>query len=232
MLRQLYIWPLVAVTTIFWSLASILLSYLFPVKGYPHICARSWARALLRLNGSKVCASGLENVSQDKAQIFFCNHQSWVDIVILTGFLPCPFKWISKKEIFYVPFLGWHMKRAGYVSVDRADWSKGTKTIAAALKVIEAGHSLLIFAEGTRSVNGNLLPFKRGGFLLALRSRCPIVPVTILGTRNILPKGRLRISKGDVKLFVSKPIDLEGARLAQIEEIIEKTRQAMRANFP
>ena len=230
-MRQIYIWPLVAVTTIFWGLASILLSYLFPVKDYPYLCARKWARTLLKLNGAKVVTSGLENVSPDKAQVFFCNHQSWADIVVLTASLPCLFKWISTKGVFYVPFLGWHMKRAGYVSVDRADWSKGTKSIAAALKVTKAGHSLVIFAEGTRSPDGNLLPFKKGGFLLALRSHAPIVPVTIMGTRNILPKGSLRINRGDVKLFVSTPIDLEGARLGQLEQIMEKTRQAMLANF-
>lgn len=232
MLRQLYIWPLLAVTTTFWSLMSILLSLLFPVKDYPHLCARRWARTLLKLNGSRVSVYGQENVSQEGPQIFFCNHQSWVDILILTGFLPCLFKWISKKEIFYIPFLGWHMKRAGYVSVDRADWTKGAKTIEAALKVLKEGHSLVIFPEGTRSPDGKLLPFRKGGFLLALRSRCPIVPVTILGTSNILPKGSLKIGKGDVKLVVSKPISLEATRLRQLKEIMEKTRQAMLNNFP
>ena len=231
MIRQLYIWPVAGLLTLFWSLLSVVASFLFPKRGYPHRCARMWARMILAANGSKVQLFGGENLVKDRPQIFFCNHQSWVDIVVLTGYLPTSFKWISTKGVFHVPFLGWHMKRAGYISVERTSFRKAAKALDTALEVIKQGHSLIIFPEGTRSPDGNLLPFKRGGFVLALRGRFAVVPVTISGTRKILSKGSLRINKGEVKVFISPAIDLEKEKPASLGQLVERTRLSISANL-
>ena len=226
MLRQLYIWPLAGLLTLFWSVISVVASLLFPRRGYPHRCARRWARMLLAVNGSKIQLFGADNLLKDRPQIFFCNHQSWVDIVVLTACLPIAFKWISTKGVFYVPFLGWHMKRAGYISVERASFRKAAKALDTALEAIKSGDSLIIFPEGTRSPDGSLLPFKRGGFVLALRGRFAVVPLTISGTRKILPKGSLRINKGEVKVFISPAIELEKEKPASLSELMERTRSS------
>ncbi len=229
LLRQFYIWPALALATLFWGFLSVFLSYIFPSRDLPQWCARSWARVLLWLNGSRVFVKGLENVNPNRPQIFFCNHQSWVDIVVMTATLPCPFKWISKKEVFRVPFLGWHMRRAGYVSVDRTRWSQAARSVQVAVDVAREGYSLIIFPEGTRSPDGRLLPFKRGGFVLAMRAGCPIVPVTIIGTRQVLPKGGLRIGRADIEIYMSQPVHLEGL---DIREVMERVRGAISAHLP
>lgn len=231
MLRQLYIWPLAGLLTLFWSLLSVVSSLLFPKRGYPHRCARRWARMLLAANGSKVELFGEENLLKGRPQIFFCNHQSWVDIVVLTGYLPVSFKWMSTKGVFQVPFLGWHMRRAGYISVERASFRKAAKALDTALETIREGHSLIIFPEGTRSPDGNLLPFKRGGFVLALRGHFAVVPLTISGTRRILSKGSLQINKGEVKVFISAPIELEKEKPADLKQLMEQTRASILANL-
>jgi 1-acyl-sn-glycerol-3-phosphate acyltransferase len=186
---------------------------------------------LLAANGSKVELFGEENLLKGRPQIFFCNHQSWVDIVVLTGYLPVSFKWMSTKGVFQVPFLGWHMRRAGYISVERASFRKAAKALDTALETIREGHSLIIFPEGTRSPDGNLLPFKRGGFVLALRGHFAVVPLTISGTRRILSKGSLQINKGEVKVFISAPIELEKEKPADLKQLMEQTRASILANL-
>lgn len=231
MLRQLYIWPAVGWVTLFWATLSVVLSFLFPRRNYTHACARLWGRTLLALNGSRVEVKGEENLLKDRAQLFFCNHQSWVDIVVISACLPCSFKWISTRGVFYVPFLGWHMKRAGYISVERARRGKAARAVQEALTAIRQGHSLVIFPEGSRSPNGQLKSFKRGGFLLALRGPFPIVPLAVQGTRNILPKGSLKIGKGDVKVTIAKPIFLEGASRRELKEVMERTRSRLQSGL-
>lgn len=150
---------------------------------------------------------GLENILQGRPQIFFCNHKSLLDIPCLLAYLPAQYRYLAKEELFHIPLFGLALTRSGYLPIDRSNPRKAYQSMEAAIQHVRAGTSLMIFPEGTRSVDGKLLPFKTGGASLALRAQVPVVPVVILGTERILPKGTLRLGKGDVEIRIGKPID-------------------------
>lgn len=183
-----------------------------------------WARGILKVCGVKVFVIGLENVDANVPRVYMNNHQSFFDIFALLACLPVHFKFILKQELMKIPLLGPAMKRAGYISIDRANPRKAIKSMNEAAEKIRKGASVLIFPEGTRSQDGQLLPFKKGGFTLALKSGCDIVPITIDGSRRIAPKGSLRINKGSFNLHIGKPIPVSGYTKKNIGELIEKVR--------
>lgn len=172
-----------------------------------HSLAIIWGKAALLLGGVNLDVEGTEHIPLDRPAIFMSNHQSNFDVPILFAQLPIQFRWLAKKELFDVPFFGFAMKRAGYIPVDRADRKKAIASMSDAADRIRQGTSVIIFPEGTRSLNGNLLPFKKGGFMLALDSGAPVVPVAISGSIDLMQKQSLFIKGGAVKLRFFPPIE-------------------------
>jgi len=215
------------VVTIILSAIALLVS-LFDKQGRAlHRMAQFWAKIHLMTSGIQVSVIGLENISSPP-YIFMCNHQSALDIFSLLNSLPVQFKWIAKRELFYIPFLGWAMKRAGYISLDRKHPREAIKAMDDAAKKIREGTNIIIFPEGTRSKDGHLLPFKKGGFSLALRAKVPIVPVGISGSNRLQPKGSfIPNQKGVIYLRIGKPVETaQGSRSAKTE-IMMTVRQAI-----
>ncbi|HNQ47165.1 MAG: lysophospholipid acyltransferase family protein [Syntrophorhabdus sp.] len=215
------------VVTIILSAIALLIS-LFDKQGRAlHRMAQFWAKIHLMTSGIQVSVTGLENISSPP-YIFMCNHQSALDIFSLLNGLPVQFKWIAKRELFYIPFLGWAMKRAGYISLDRKHPREAIKAMDDAAKKIREGTNIIIFPEGTRSKDGHLLPFKKGGFSLALRAKVPIVPVGISGSNRLQPKGSfIPNQKGVIYLRIGKPVETaQGSRSAKTE-IMMTVRQAI-----
>lgn len=215
------------VVTIILSAIALLIS-LFDKQGRAlHRMAQFWAKIHLMTSGIQVSVIGLENISSPP-YIFMCNHQSALDIFSLLNSLPVQFKWIAKRELFYIPFLGWAMKRAGYISLDRKHPREAIKAMDDAAKKIREGTNIIIFPEGTRSKDGHLLPFKKGGFSLALRAKVPIVPVGISGSNRLQPKGSfIPNQKGVIYLRIGKPVETaQGSRSAKTE-IMMTVRQAI-----
>ncbi|NMC95503.1 MAG: 1-acyl-sn-glycerol-3-phosphate acyltransferase [Syntrophorhabdus sp.] len=215
------------VVTIILSAIALLIS-LFDKQGRAlHRMAQFWAKIHLMTSGIQVSVIGLENISSPP-YIFMCNHQSALDIFSLLNGLPVLFKWIAKRELFYIPFLGWAMKRAGYISLDRKHPREAIKAMDDAAKKIREGTNIIIFPEGTRSKDGHLLPFKKGGFSLALRAKVPIVPVGISGSNRLQPKGSfIPNQKGVIYLRIGKPVETaQGSRSAKTE-IMMTVRQAI-----
>ena len=215
------------VVTIILSAIALLIS-LFDKQGRAlHRMAQFWAKIHLMTSGIQVSVTGLENISSPP-YIFMCNHQSALDIFSLLNGLPVQFKWIAKRELFYIPFLGWAMKRAGYISLDRKHPREAIKAMDDAAKKIMEGTNIIIFPEGTRSKDGHLLPFKKGGFSLALRAKVPIVPVGISGSNRLQPKGSfIPNQKGVIYLRIGKPVETaQGSRSAKTE-IMMTVRQAI-----
>ncbi|HQI97595.1 MAG TPA: lysophospholipid acyltransferase family protein [Syntrophorhabdus sp.] len=215
------------VVTIILSAIALLIS-LFEKQGRAlHRMAQFWAKIHLMTSGIQVSVTGLENISSPP-YIFMCNHQSALDIFSLLNSLPVQFKWIAKRELFYIPFLGWAMKRAGYISLDRKHPREAIKAMDDAAKKIREGTNIIIFPEGTRSKDGHLLPFKKGGFSLALRAKVPIVPVGISGSNRLQPKGSfIPNQKGVIYLRIGKPVETaQGSRSAKTE-IMMTVRQAI-----
>jgi 1-acyl-sn-glycerol-3-phosphate acyltransferase len=175
-----------------------------------HRMGRFWAGLHLKVSGVKVVVEGLENIKKPP-YVFMCNHQSALDIYTLLAFLPLSFKWVAKRQLFRIPFIGWSMNRAGYISIDRENPREALKSIEEAAGKIREGMNIIIFPEGTRSLDGKLLPFKKGGFTLALRAMVPIVPIGIYGTSRLQPKGSfIPKEKGVIYINIGEPLILEG----------------------
>ncbi|HBO84309.1 MAG: hypothetical protein A2073_05575 [Deltaproteobacteria bacterium GWC2_42_11] len=218
-------------TFITWSLGLIITISLFPFVLIAAIFDRSgnsahsiggiWAKAILLLSGVGVRISGTENIL-NASQIFISNHQGAFDILALQAYLPAQFRWLAKKSLFKIPVIGWSMSIAGYVSIDRKHAGAAYHGLEKAAEKLKRGASILIFPEGTRSRTDELLPFKRGGFLLASNTSFPIVPISIQGTSNIMKRGSIFIRPASVSVKIGKPIYTEGINDKALMEITRK----------
>jgi 1-acyl-sn-glycerol-3-phosphate acyltransferase len=200
-----YLIPAITIYTIVLGAAS-LVSSLFDRRGYfAHRCARAWSWLILRTTGVNVTVEGLERLTPGTTYIFVSNHQSHYDTPVVFNSLPYQLRIIAKESLANFPVLGWHLKRGGHLFVDRRDPDR-----AGILKrwraLVSEGLSLIVYAEGTRSDDGHVARFKAGSFLLAIQAGLPIVPLAVVGTRAVMPKGRLRTEPADVALVIHDPI--------------------------
>jgi 1-acyl-sn-glycerol-3-phosphate acyltransferase len=200
-----YLIPAISIYTVVLGAASIA-SSLFDRRGYfAHRCARAWSWLILKTTGVRVAVEGLERITPGTTYVFVSNHQSIYDIPVIFASLPYQLRIIAKSSLAQFPVLGWHLKRGGHLFVDRRNPDR-----AGILKrwraLVSEGLSLIIFAEGTRSWDGRVARFKAGSFLLAIEAGLPIVPLAVIGTRQVMPKGRLRTEPAAVRLIVHDPI--------------------------
>lgn len=168
-----------------------------------------WAPVLLWAGGAKVSVSGLEHLPRDRPVVLVCNHQSTLDIPAIFWALPIDFRFVSKRSLKYVPVLGWYMVLARFVFIDRGNKKSAIESLEQAGEKIRSGVSVVLFPEGTRSDTGAILPFKKGPFALAVKAGVPVVPITIEGTRLIMPKNSWDVvyAAAPVRVMVGKPID-------------------------
>lgn len=197
--------PAISVYTLVLGTASIA-SSVFDRRGYfAHRCARAWSWLILKTTGVRVHVEGLERITPGTTYVFVSNHQSIYDIPVLFASLPHQLRIIAKASLASFPVLGWHLRRGGHLFVDRRRPDHGG-ILDRWRSLVKDGLSLIIFAEGTRSMDGTVARFKAGSFLLALEAGLPIVPLSIVGTRFVMQKGRLRTEPGQVELRVHDPI--------------------------
>ena len=198
--------PAISVYTLVLGAASIV-SSLFDRRGhFAHACARAWSWLILKTTGVRVRVEGLERITPGRTYVFVSNHQSIYDIPVLFASLPHQLRIIAKSSLARFPVLGWHLKRGGHLFVDRKH-PDHAGILGRWRALVQDGLSLIIFAEGTRSMDGRVARFKAGSFLLALEAGLPIVPLAVVGTRHVMQKGRLRTEPGHVELIVHDPID-------------------------
>ena len=203
----------------------VLVASLFRVRGNIYWTAsRTWARWLMWASGCKVTVEGRDNIAMDRPQVFASNHVSHVDVIAIAANLPKPFRFVAKKELEHIFLFGPAWKAAGHISVDRGDRASAVASLDAAGRLIrEDNSSVVIFPEGTRGTGGEMLPFKKGAFMLALHTGVEIVPIAVLGTRAILPKGAGRLRAGPITVRFGVPIDTaqytEDDRDVLIEEV-------------
>ncbi len=197
--------PAIAVYTIVLGTVSVC-SSLFQSTGYfAHACARAWARLILATTGVEVEVNGLERLEPGRTYVFFANHQSIYDIPVLFASMPFQVRIIAKASLGSFPFLGWHLRRTGHMLVDRRRPDR-VKIFGWASRLTSHGLSLIVFPEGTRSVDGTVAAFKGGSFYVALEAGLPVVPIAIAGSRHVMRKGRLMTCPGRVRLTVLDPI--------------------------
>ena len=231
MIRTVFVWSCIVIATLVLGFFAFI-TYPFDRKGrMVHRYARLWGKAALLANRVKVKMEGMEHLNGKGPYIFMSNHQGSYDIFALLGHLPYQFKWLAKKELFSIPFFGWTMAAAGYIRIDREGTRKTVEAMNDAAQKIREGMSVIIFPEGSRSPDGLIQPFKKGGFTLAIKSGVPIVPMAISGSRGIMPKGRLTATSGEIRMFVDTPIETRHCSLKDRESLMKKVREAISKNF-
>ncbi len=216
-------------TTLLFSIVAILASLFDKGGRVPHLVGRLWARAITREAGVTVTIKGFEHVEPGRAYVYAANHQSQFDIPAILGYLPVQFRWLAKKELFQIPVFGFAMRRAGYIPIDRSHPREAVKSLEAAAQKIRSGTSVVIFPEGTRSTDGRLLPFKTGGITLALRSQCPVLPVAIIGSRDILPRHKLLTKPGHIEIRIGPKIETTDVKPGQKDLLAAKLRASIEA---
>jgi len=231
MIRTLYITIWVVFATLVLGILVIVLSF-FVRSGNPlHKIARFWGKSILVVSRVKVSVKGLSNIDPASPYIYMANHQSNFDIPVLLGHLTVQFRWLAKMELFKIPIFGRAMRKAGYISIDRYHRESAFESLKVAANKIKGGASVLIFPEGTRSRDGNIRPFKKGGFVMAIDSGVPIVPVVITGTRAIMPKGKFRVYPGHVSMVIHQPIGTSTYTRETKEALMESVRRVICEKF-
>jgi 1-acyl-sn-glycerol-3-phosphate acyltransferase len=199
--------PLIALATIAYGTASLVVSFFDPARRKQNAIERAWARALLAVSGVKIKVEGLEKIKEDGSYVFVSNHVSYMDTPVALASLPVRFRFLAKRGLFQIPFLGWHLARAGHIRVPREDARAAVKTMTLAAQVVrEQGISLLIFPEGGRTRTGEMRAFKEGAAFIAIKAGVPLVPIALKGTRKILPYGSGHVRSGTVTMRIGDPI--------------------------
>jgi 1-acyl-sn-glycerol-3-phosphate acyltransferase len=231
MIRTLYITIWVVLATAVFGTTVIVVSFFVKSSNTLHKIARLWGRSILVVSRIKVSVEGLSRIDVKRPYIYMPNHQSNFDIPVLLGHLVVQFRWLAKKELFNIPIFGRAMRKAGYISIDRNNRESAFKSLEIAAQKIKNGVSVLIFPEGTRSRDGKIRPFKKGGFVMAIDSGVPIVPIVISGARGIMTKGKFRVNPGQISMLIQEPIDTSTYTLETKEALMERVRRVICDNF-
>ena len=228
--KWLFILPLLVVSTAICGTSAIIVSLLFSTRT-GGICGVLWARINSFFVPMTVNVAGAENIKPGVSYVICANHQSHYDIYVLYGWMGVDFKWVMKKELEKVPVLGPACKVLGHIFIDRSNSKGAIETINAAKTKIVNGTSVLFFPEGSRSSDGIMKPFKKGAFKMAIDLGLPVLPVTICGTRKVLPKGGIDLRPGDVTMTIHKPISIKNYDEENVNELMDETRMIINASL-
>ena len=223
-LRSLGVWTVISAATILFGLPAIPLALVPPRGEWFLRLARTWARLILGVSGVEVRVLHGERLAVGTSFVIAANHASFYDILVLLSALPMSVRFLAKRNLFRLPFLGWSMAAAGFIPVDRETRSRSFALVDAALARLQGGRSLVVFPEETRTRTGELLPFKAGAALLALKSGLPLLPLGIAGTFRIQRRGGFTITPSRVCLAVGEPIPVEGRSSRDRASLTEELR--------
>ncbi|MFC1562514.1 lysophospholipid acyltransferase family protein [candidate division KSB1 bacterium] len=232
MMRQILIRTGIIIITVVLGVVYIILSPLDYKRKISDLLMRLWAAMLLFISGVKTKITGLENIDKKNSYIVVSNHQSQFDIPVMIRYLPLTVRMLAKKELFRIPIFGWAMYLAGHISLDRGKGKKALKSLKeASEKIRKMKLSIIVYPEGTRSPDGKVQNFKKGAFRLGLETRLPVLPVSIIGSREIMPKDSLIINKGEIKIIVGNPIITENLEKAELKNLSDTVRNEIIKNM-
>ena len=208
------------------AMSCALIFFLGPARMWL-VMARPWARGAICLVGVKLKIDGAENLTGPA--VFVSNHQSLIDVVFLPAILPRKVRWVAKKELLRIPLWGWAFGAGGAVLIDRKNPRAAILNIREGLKRLPKGWSVVVFPEGTRSLDGTLKPFKKGAFHIALETGMPMVPIGMDGAHDIVPLGASLVRAGEVRVTVGKPIPTDTWTEATLDQHIAQVRDTVQA---
>jgi 1-acyl-sn-glycerol-3-phosphate acyltransferase len=235
-LYQPYKWlvvaPVLLLATAFFATLALVLSLFTSARTASWLAGAGWARVLAWVTPMRVEVEGRENIDPHQSYVLVSNHQSQYDIFVLYGWLGVDFKWVMKQELRKVPGIGVACERLGHIFIDRSNRAVAVATLEAAKTKIVDGTSVIFFPEGTRSLDGQLLRFKRGAFRMALDLGLPILPLTVIGTRDVLPAGTSNLMPGSARLIIHEPISIESAAVNDCQELSDRVREVIASSLP
>jgi len=229
--KWLFFIPFLLVNTIFFGILAVIFSTLINQRIGSFIGGVIWSRVNAFLTPMIVSVTGKKHINPRQSYVVVSNHQSLYDIFIIYGWLGVDLKWIMKKELRRIPGIGFGSEKVGHIFIDRSNSVKAIKSIDEAKKKLVNGTSVVIFPEGTRSNNGELGPFKRGAFKIAFDLGLPILPITVIGTKDILPSGSLNLFPGRAKMIIHEPIEINGIEERNGENLITEVRARIESAF-
>ena len=221
--QYLIVWPIMVVLTLFTAVFTILFVP-FRNAEFVHKVQQFWSRSFYRLMFLPVTVEGLEHIQPGQSYVFVSNHQSMFDVWLIYGWLPVIFKWLMKAELRKVPFVGIACKAAGHIFVDRKNPKAAMESMENIKKQLKDGVCTVIFPEGTRTKDGQVGRFKRGAFQIALDLKLPIIPISLSGCYDVLPKGKPFVYRRPVRMYVGEPIDI--TQFENNNEAVEFVRAA------
>ena len=231
LLYQPYKWlvyiPFFGISTIIFGAIAATFAFIFNARVASYVGGVIWARLNTWMAPVFIKVSGRDNIDMKQSYVVIANHQSAFDIFVLYGFLNIDFKWVMKHELRKVPGIGIGCEKVGHIFIDRRDHDAAIKSLIIAKEKIVNGTSIIFFPEGTRSSDGIIRDFKKGAFRMALDLDLPILPVTLIGTKAILPNKTLDLFPGKVLMNIHKPISVKAYSHESINELIQKAREIM-----
>jgi 1-acyl-sn-glycerol-3-phosphate acyltransferase len=214
---------LLAPWTVFCSLSAVVL---WPFgRDLPLVMARIWSRPLLWLGIARLQIERTAEIDWSRPHIYMMNHQSMLDIPVAFLAVPTPLRFIAKRSLSHVPFLGWYMRATGMIFVDRGRSSQAIASLQAAAARIRDGASIIAFPEGTRSRDGAIHPFKKGTFVVAIEAQVPIVPMAVHGASYVLPPDGFQVRPGKIRVKVGAPIPTAGLTVEDRDALAQQVRE-------
>lgn len=216
------------ISTVAFGIGALVTLFITRNSNLGHYWARLWGLVQIKATGTRVILKNKELVNPKETYVYMANHQSWFDIFVLLAYVPGQFRWLAKEELYKIPIVGQAMRLIGYIPIDRSNRAKAFESIAKAAEKVREGVSVMIFPEGTRSINGVLQPFKKGGFILAIQSKKPILPVSISGSYRVMPKRSWMVHPGTITVTFHPPIPTESYDVEDRDRLIFIVEQAIR----
>jgi 1-acyl-sn-glycerol-3-phosphate acyltransferase len=222
--KWLVVLPVLVLSTVVLGIIAILASFVVKPSRVSALTGAPWARLNARVTPMLIEVSGRSHLNPAQSYVLVSNHQSLYDILLLYGWLGIDFRWVMKKELRKIPVLGVACERMGHIFIDRSNRKAALATIENARKRITNGTSVLFFPEGTRTKDGRLGRFKTGAFRMAIDLKLPVLPMTILGTREILPAGSRELRPGRARLIIHPPVSTEGLDAGGFQDLLDEVR--------
>ena len=216
--------PFFFLATGFFGTLALLASLVAKTGRTQHRIARAWARACVRISGSRLTIRGAENLHKYPVAVYAANHTSYMDTPVVFSALPFQFRILAKKELWSLPFIGWYLNRSGQIPIDTDNPRATLSSLSAGVKALRSGMPLFVFPEGSRTPDGDLQAFLSGAAFLAIRAQVPLVPIALSGVYDLLPIHTHHFYPGDVALSVGDPIDTTGITLRQTDELTARLR--------